>query len=805
MFGADREAADLTLGCLIDFVYRRLVCGAEDDPLFLAGKAGVVLDGSPAAGEAAASIIERAAQGLTCTVTLPSQYGPLVDQFLAVPQVVFQQPEVLRAALTCCAAGDLQMVLAYVVQQHTTILTTAEELGSEPDTSSEGVAREDEPGCCPLFMLVSGESPSWLRLLEQVHQQQLQSQAAAASSSEASDTAGAEGQRGSGAAPAAAGGGKQGRGVGKRKGGAAREGSPPVAAAEDDSSALRDQAPSPADAAAASTAALAAVAAAAAAPEPYLVPAAWWLEHLQDVSRLDDTPGEPRGELRVLRWVYGGVVSSQVEEFVARQQQYKGSQERSDAILGAYEGLAGAWRRMQGRMDQREGLQGLRNCVKGAFATVKRLEDAGQHCTPEQAAAFLEALFSSLCASSSSEGDGAQLEAGAAASSSGQQQQQLALSQQHQDGGSNTLQHLQLRLNQLAPLYLCEAAVEVVRAQPMLAAESSQQYAHALLERELAVLTLLSAMLEDQGSEARAKQAATAERITAKRSELSCAEAEHARVLADGPASHRKKDMLDKATKEAEHREKLADLAAKIEAAKAAIAADEAAAAGASTAAAEAAADLTRVREQARQIAARKKNLEDLQVQLSSCAPPRPAPGRPAAAAAAAEGGSSSAVSGAALPPAGLGAALHMARSATLLPPALGLAGGAAGEEGAGEASGSAVGPTGLVLLPDPAAASEAAAQAGASDPAAISSAAELRVSWRAQRLECLMYRVLWVAEAVQLFKQQYEPHLGGRQYELLVRASKWARSKCDEYEASVRAAHDELQQIKGKLSELAW
>jgi hypothetical protein len=35
---------------------------------------------------------------------------------------------------------------------------------------------------------------------------------------------------------------------------------------------------------------------------------------------------------------------------------------------------------------------------------------------------------------------------------------------------------------------------------------------------------------------------------------------------------------------------------------------------------------------------------------------------------------------------------------------------------------------------------------------------------WRAARLECLMYRVLWVCEAVQQYSQQYSPHLMSRQ-----------------------------------------
>lgn len=58
--------------------------------------------------------------------------------------------------------------------------------------------------------------------------------------------------------------------------------------------------------------------------------------------------------------------------------------------------------------------------------------------------------------------------------------------------------------------------------------------------------------------------------------ELKDAEAEHLRVQAEGPAHHRKRDLLDKATKEAEHRERLADLQARMAAAKERVAADEA-------------------------------------------------------------------------------------------------------------------------------------------------------------------------------------------------------------------------------------
>lgn len=53
------------------------------------------------------------------------------------------------------------------------------------------------------------------------------------------------------------------------------------------------------------------------------------------------------------------------------------------------------------------------------------------------------------------------------------------------------------------------------------------------------------------------------------------AEAEHVRIAAEGPAHHRKKDLLDKATKEAEHRERLQDLQQRIAAVKERIMGDE--------------------------------------------------------------------------------------------------------------------------------------------------------------------------------------------------------------------------------------
>lgn len=481
-------------------------------------------------------------------------------------------------------------------------------------------------------------------------------------------------------------------------------------------------------------------------------------------------------------------------------------------------------------------------CMQTQFAVVRSQEESGGHCSGQDAAAFLEALFTSLCAANSNITTGSgvsNVSAAAAAAAAGtppaaapeasnQQQQQIidaaedaessaavvvnalaaaaaavadsswpgtparpptaapheqTAAQQGQtkaaaaaalDAGIgstagqaiNTISdngpalaaqpavtvdnQLQVKPSQLAPLYLCEPAVEVVRAAPALAREASQRYARALLERELSVLALIEAMLEDDILTAQQRLQGANDRLLARRTELSSAEAEHSRVTAEGPASHRKKDFLDKATKEAEHREKLADLKAKIDAAKAAIAEDEVTAAAAELAAADAQADLTRVREQARQIAARKKNLEDLNAQLSAPVPPLTA----AALAAAASPGALGPTGpfGLLLPPPNITAAAGIKQSCDCCPPGH-------------RVHSNAVPALQLPPLPTSAGsgvnASTAAAAAAAGGFSNSSAAADLGWSWRAQRLECLMYRVLWVAEAVKLFQAQYEPRTG--------------------------------------------
>lgn len=77
-------------------------------------------------------------------------------------------------------------------------------------------------------------------------------------------------------------------------------------------------------------------------------------------------------------------------------------------------------------------------------------------------------------------------------------------------------------------------------------------------------------------------------------------------------------------------------------------------------------------------------------------------------------------------------------------------------------------------------------------------------MEWRATRLECLMYRVLWVSEAVKMFQPQYSPRQSTHHYDLFIRATHWAKQLSEEYEESIRAYCCELERLRSRLRDVA-
>jgi hypothetical protein len=370
------------------------------------------------------------------------------------------------------------------------------------------------------------------------------------------------------------------------------------------------------------------------------------------------------------------------------------------------------------------------------------------------------------------------------------------------------LMQLTTYMTKLGPLYLCDAAVAAVRAAPLLASDASQQYACALLERELAVLTLLQAKLEHDVAAARGRLQDAASRLGSKRSsELAAAEAELAKLTADGPASHRKKDLLDKATKETEHRQKLADIKARIESVKAAIAEDEALAASAELAAAEGTAALLHVQDLGRQMNMRLKTLQDFNAQLAALQPQVQAPPAMAAPAPAAAGDNGRGAAGSSSCSGGYGSPnSHSGTSSACSSPRP--------AEGSQQQQGSAAASSGFV-------------------------SAHAEWSLRARRLECLMCRVLWVAETIKLFDGQYntagmagQPSTGDAATPAataaaqaaasgvlgplgytqprttpadMLAASRWVKAQGEELGAIFHAAAEELGLLRARIQQLAW
>ncbi|KXZ47471.1 hypothetical protein GPECTOR_35g909 [Gonium pectorale] len=524
--------------------------------------------------------------------------------------------------------------------------------------------------------------------------------------------------------------------------------------------------------------------------EPYLLVADWWLQHL----RLDGSAHGP-DEMRVLRWVYGNIINVQAEEFCARQRELRGGRERDAAILELYDEVAAVWRSLQAVTDKRSRLEALRRAARGHFAVVKRLEEAGGHATLEQATEFLDAVLSGYCqgqqgaaAAPGGVAHGAAPAPSAAASDSADPAGSAAAPPEQPstptasealapvDGAAAGASGAAGDGGAVAPpaagaapsgplLYLCERAVEVVRRHPALAQEPSQRYAAALLERELSVLALVEVMVAAEAEEAVRERGVAEESLKRHRAEHREAEAEYQRVQAEGPASHRKKDLLDKATKEAEHREQLRELAARLASLSDSIAADEASKAKWADKQEEAERELAYVRDAIRQTSARRASLLDVCATLDvPFVPPQPhqqprqqQPGQQAQ---------------------------QQARAAR--PPGTGEA-AAADPAGAGE--------------PDDGA---AALSLGVPSGTGGQAIATTDMEWRATRLECLMYRVLWVSEAVKMFQPQYSPRQSTHHYDLFIRATHWAKQLSEEYEESIRAYCCELERLRARLRDVA-
>jgi hypothetical protein len=373
LYGSDAYVADCALTCLLTFVRRKLLPDAQLPRLHSEDAAAAIVAAS--ARSCALPLPPRVAAAAAAAGLSPGHYK-LLAEFVQSPQVAFLLPASLKAALHCLGTADLHMALAYVGKHSATssalptpagkaaapagrrrrsssggsstsssaavsssssqaslsdATTDADSDGDfsvtgtedgDDDDDDEDAGDEDELGCMSLFQLSHFDEAALDRLAALTWPGQLPTPIPPPSPP---------------AAPAAAPGGAGD----KRKHGRGSAAAAGQAGAADTQQQQQQQR-----------------------PQPQLLVVPWWLEHLRQVSRASEPSADVAADLRVLRWVYGNIESSQADEMAARQAALRGSMDRTAALLELYDGVAHAWRRMQRVADRQQRLEHLRARVK---------------------------------------------------------------------------------------------------------------------------------------------------------------------------------------------------------------------------------------------------------------------------------------------------------------------------------------------------------------------------------------------------------------------------------------------------------
>ncbi|KAK9809368.1 hypothetical protein WJX73_009107 [Symbiochloris irregularis] len=245
---------------------------------------------------------------------------------------------------------------------------------------------------------------------------------------------------------------------------------------------------------------------------PFLHVQQWWLLHLLGRGESEGWSAEESGNLAVLQWVYGNVTNTHAEEYQQRRRDLQGGQSHEAALATLYHDLAGAWFRLWDVTDKKGRLTNLRQIWMDNNREVKELEDTGMD-RMRAAMDFVQQLPATASI----------LPSRVASESTMQQLQALSISQ-----------------------------------------ASVLRYSLVLVQRESAKNDLMLVAYDIEGAEAAAEAASGDRRMSELRQQVWDAECELNKAQAEGPANHRKRDFLDKATKEAEHRDKLEELRVRI-------------------------------------------------------------------------------------------------------------------------------------------------------------------------------------------------------------------------------------------------
>lgn len=261
----------------------------------------------------------------------------------------------------------------------------------------------------------------------------------------------------------------------------------------------------------------------------------WWTDHLIQKSRSAATAtGGAADDTYLLQWIYGNVAHGASDEFHERQRQACGTKTAERTIMDAYGEVAETWRHLAATMDRKRAITTLRDNVVEDMESVATFNPATGASLFAQANEFIAEVAADHTLASAAAGTA------------------------EMDGAwaQRALTKLQ-RFHQLKD-------------------EASIRYAQALIDREIAVLELAE-MVDQHECDVSERELQTVDAaLAAARQDLADAEAELARTQAEGPPLHRKRDLLDRVNKEAEHRERLRELQQHIAACKDRIASEEA-------------------------------------------------------------------------------------------------------------------------------------------------------------------------------------------------------------------------------------
>lgn len=265
----------------------------------------------------------------------------------------------------------------------------------------------------------------------------------------------------------------------------------------------------------------------------------WWVEHLlrkntmmipsQNIECVDS-----EFSMYLLQWIFGNVAHGNTNEFLERQRMACGGKSIERTIMDAYAEIAETWRHLAATMDRKRHISTLREAVAEDLKAVSDFD-------PDMIKGLTK------------------------------------LSEDfHQHVMSDPI--LNAVANEEAPMdgKWSQKALQSLQVFHELKDEASIRYAQALIDREIAVLELADVMDQHECDVAERELQTVDAALAAARQDLVDAETEYMRAQAEGPALHRKRDILDRVNKEAEYRERLQELQQHITACKERIVSEEA-------------------------------------------------------------------------------------------------------------------------------------------------------------------------------------------------------------------------------------